>query len=108
MIKSICVDLDNSRKCDINNKPRVSSSFHSIYKNDSSQEFFTHNHELLMVTNIYNNIHFDYEKKLKSDITKKMHSYIHQDKTKNIYDSTKSINFDKIIECPNPEIGQLF
>lgn len=93
MIKHIDIDCNIPKK-----ETRTSSSFHSIYEDSNIDKTFTHDVEVNMITMLYNNIDFEYDNLLVSDINKKWQSYMNQDKTKGKYDETNFIQFTKVIE----------
>jgi len=81
-----------------NEKIRASSSFNFLSENIDYDKEFTHDEQINMINKLYNNINFEYEKKLVKDLKTKITSYMQQDKLKTLYNITNFITLDKLIE----------
>tara|TARA_Y100000816_G_C25873683_1_gene455932 strand:+ start:102 stop:626 length:525 start_codon:yes stop_codon:yes gene_type:complete len=99
-MKSIIYD-PNIEKDEIeleNERIRGSSSFNFLSENIDYDKEFTHVQQLDMINSLYNNIDFDYKKKILKDLKTKQTSYMQQDKLKTLYNITNFITMNNIIE----------
>lgn len=62
------------------------------------EHYFEHKNQVQYINQLYLNMEFEYSKKIKSELNKKLNSYKQQDITKKIFDSDKLITLDEIIE----------
>ena len=91
-------NIEKTEKEVENEKIRASSSFNFLSENIDYDKEFTHHEQINMINNLYNNISFEYDKKLVKDLKTKITSYMQQDKLKTLYNITNFITLDKLIE----------
>ena len=91
-------NIEKTEKEVENEKIRASSSFNFLSENIDYDKEFTHDEQIHMINKLYNNINFEYEKKLVKDLKTKITSYMQQDKLKTLYNITNFITLDKLIE----------
>ena len=97
MIKSILISKPEE-KIEKEDNIRVSSSFNFLEDLSQTHLDFSHKTQVEMIDNIYNKISIEYENEITRDIKIKLLSYMNQDKLKTMYNLSKFITFDRVIE----------